>query len=85
MKRKVVLYIGMDDDGTDEWAMNGARMQWREGVTGGRLEGFFKGIKNGELHVCHEEARRVFGAPPCKPGKQVKVTLQVEKIEKVEE
>jgi len=77
MKRKVVLYIGMDDDGTDEWAMNGARMQWREG--------FFKGIKNGELHVCHEEARRVFGAPPCKPGKQVKVTLQVEKIEKVEE
>ena len=24
MKRKVVLYIGMDDDGTDEWAMNGA-------------------------------------------------------------
>ena len=85
MKRKVVLYIGMDDDGTDEWAMNGARMQWREGVMVVGRVGYFKGIKNGELHVCHEEARRVFGAPPCKPGKQVKVTLQVEKIEKVEE
>jgi len=80
MKRKVVLYIGMDDDG--EWAMNGSKMRTRLLPILGR---FFKGIDNDEVHVCHEEARKVFGAPPCKPGKQVKVTLQVEKIEKVEE
>ena len=78
MKRKIVLYIGMDNDGTGDWACSTHKQDYD------RASQCFDSRKGWDFGFCKTGVAETLGAPPCKPGKQVKVTLRVEKIEKVE-